>query len=265
MTQRYSNNAICLLGATLSDSATSFVFETGFGDLYPEAGATSPSGDDWFKVVLTDATGEIEIIYVYTRASGSDLAADCIRGREGTAARAWASGAVIKLAPTAKDLENALQVIPSGSRMVFQQSTAPLGWTKDTTHNNKALRIVSGSVVNGGTVDFTAAFSAKTITGTVSVAGHALTIAQMPSHEHDLFQSRSGANTKIYTERSMYLNFGTITQATREWDDRLANANGEIKAAATGGGQAHTHGATFTGGGMDLAVRYVDFIICTKD
>ena len=261
MAQRYSNNAICLLGATLSDTATSFVFETGFGDLYPEAGATSPSGDDWFKVVLTDATGEIEIIYVYTRASGSDLAADCIRGREGTAARAWASGAIIKLAPTAKDLENALQVIPAGSRMLFQQSTAPSGWTKDTTHNNKALRIVSGSVVNGGTVDFSTAFSAKTITGTV--AGHAITIAQMPSHGHDLDQGMSGANRKVYTETSMYLNFGTVTQATRHWFDRLANPEGEIKAAQVGGGQAHSHG--FTGGGIDLAVKYVDFIICTKD
>ena len=29
--------------------------------------------------------------------------------------------------------------VPSGSRMLFQQSSAPTGWTKDTSLNNRAL------------------------------------------------------------------------------------------------------------------------------
>ncbi len=38
----------------------------------------------------------------------------------------------------------------SGKKMLFQQSTGPTGWTKDTTHNDKALRVVSGTASTGG-------------------------------------------------------------------------------------------------------------------
>ena len=45
------------------------------------------------------------------------------------------------------DLQNLQGVLsaPSGTRMLFQQATAPTGWTTDATHNDKALRIVNGS------------------------------------------------------------------------------------------------------------------------
>ena len=43
---------------------------------------------------------------------------------------------------------------PSGTSMLFQQTSAPTGWTKQTTHNDKALRIVTGSVGTGGSVAF---------------------------------------------------------------------------------------------------------------
>ena len=32
----------------------------------------------------------------------------------------------------------------SGTKVVFAQASAPTGWTQDTTHNDKALRVVSG-------------------------------------------------------------------------------------------------------------------------
>jgi hypothetical protein len=38
--------------------------------------------------------------------------------------------------------------------MLFQQTAAPTGWTKDTTHNDKALRLTSGTVGTGGSVAF---------------------------------------------------------------------------------------------------------------
>ena len=31
--------------------------------------------------------------------------------------------------------------IPSGTSMLFQQTAAPTGWTKQTTHNDKAIRL----------------------------------------------------------------------------------------------------------------------------
>ena len=43
----------------------------------------------------------------------------------------------------------------SGTKMLFQQSTAPTGWTKDTTnYNDHALRVVTGTASSGGTNAF---------------------------------------------------------------------------------------------------------------
>ena len=50
------------------------------------------------------------------------------------------------------------QAFPTGTAMLFAQTSAPTGWTKSTTHNNKALRVVSGSASSGGSNSFTTAF-----------------------------------------------------------------------------------------------------------
>jgi hypothetical protein len=52
-----------------------------------------------------------------------------------------------------------VDALPTGTKMLFQQTTAPVGWTKDVANDNKALRIVSGTVGTGGSVAFTTAFS----------------------------------------------------------------------------------------------------------
>jgi hypothetical protein len=64
-----------------------------------------------------------------------------------------------------------------GTVMLFVQTAAPTGWTKSTTHDNKALRVVSGSVTTGGTQNFTAVLNGN-------VGATTLTTAQMPSHTH---------------------------------------------------------------------------------
>jgi len=59
--------------------------------------------------------------------------------------------------------------IPSGTAMMFAQGSAPTGWTKSGSHNNKALRVVSGSGGgSGGSVGFTSAFTSHSTSGTVS-------------------------------------------------------------------------------------------------
>ena len=46
--------------------------------------------------------------------------------------------------------------IPSGTRMLFQQTSAPTGWTKVTSGvDNRALRLVSGTAGTGGSNSFT--------------------------------------------------------------------------------------------------------------
>lgn len=86
--------------------------------------------------------------------------------------------------------------LPSGTRMLFQQSAAPPGWTKDTAHDNTGIRIVSGNVGSGGTMNYTDAFTTRTPAGAVNASGTVgnttLTTAQIPSHAHT-FTSSSGS------------------------------------------------------------------------
>ena len=56
-----------------------------------------------------------------------------------------------------------VQPFPSGTKMLFQQTNAPTGWTKVTTHNNKALRVVSGSASSGGSNAFTNTLASRGI------------------------------------------------------------------------------------------------------
>jgi hypothetical protein len=146
--------------------------------------------------------------------------------------------------------------IPSGTKMLFVQTNAPTGWTKDTSNNNKALRVVSGTASSGGSVGFTTAFASQAVSGTVGTTGATtLTEAQIPSHTHVL-----GVNTVDSTSIVPPNNL------------RLADFSGGIGSSpprssnATGGGGSHTHsGGTFTGTAIDLAVQYVDVIMATKD
>jgi hypothetical protein len=151
--------------------------------------------------------------------------------------------------------------------MSFQQSAAPTGWTKDTTAalNDTAMRIVTGSVVNGGSVAFTTAFASQTPTGSVSitaVSGSAgattLTTPQIPSHNHTIATAGGG------TPNNQMLQAG----ATNSASSALQN----VTAGNTGGGGSHTHpfsfssgSGTFTGNAINLAVKYYDFIIATID
>ena len=63
--------------------------------------------------------------------------------------------------------------IPTGTVMLFAQGSAPVGWVKNTGHNNKALRVVSGGGGgSGGNRAFTTAFAdAQSTGGSVDSSG----------------------------------------------------------------------------------------------
>ena len=66
-----------------------------------------------------------------------------------------------------------VQPFPSGTKMLFQQTAAPTGWTKVTSSvDNKALRIVSGTVGSGGNQTFTGAFASRTPAGNIAASGN---------------------------------------------------------------------------------------------
>jgi microcystin-dependent protein len=121
----------------------------------------------------------------------------------------------------------------SGTLMLFQQTAAPTGWTKQTTHDNKALRVVSGTAGSGGSVDFTTAFASGTTGATT------LTTTQIPSHTHLINKSTGG----VVAGGAGMAAGATNTTATSQ---------------ATGGGGSHDHS-------LSLGVLYVDVIIASKD
>jgi hypothetical protein len=130
---------------------------------------------------------------------------------------------------------------PSGTTMLFVQTSAPTGWTKSTTHDNKALRVVSGTAGSGGSTAFTSVFASRTPSGTVGAT--TLTEAQMPSHTHSIVS--------------------VAFNKTGNPGGTSASNAGSTTTGATGGGTSHDH--SFTGTAMDFAVQYVDVIIATKD
>lgn len=142
---------------------------------------------------------------------------------------------------------------PVGTALIFQQTAAPTGWTKVTTNDNAALRIVSGTAGTGGTVAFTTAFSASN-----TVDGTAISTAQMPVHNH-------GVNDPSHNHQSNYL--GSFTPAVSTgWAGSGGSYGGIYTSAASTGisiqnaGSGSTHNHTLA----NLAVKYVDAIVCTK-
>ena len=149
----------------------------------------------------------------------------------------------------------------SGTVMLFAQTSAPTGWTKNTTTgDNSALRVTTGAASTGGSVGFTTAFASQTPTGSVSitaVSGTAgattLSTPQIPSHSH------------------------TLPASTNVTGGPSPSAGGEPFVASqstgsTGGGGSHTHpfsfssgSGTFTGNAINLAVQYIDVIRATKN
>ena len=147
--------------------------------------------------------------------------------------------------------------IPSGSVMLFVQTAAPTGWTKSTTHDNKALRVVSGTASSGGSSAFTTAFGTPSVSGSVSLSGSVgsttLSTAQLASHNHSLtYLSYNQCEPTKYYEVSQSPGFSS------------ARTTG-----STGSNSSHSH--SFSGSGSlssataSINVQYVDVIIATKD
>jgi hypothetical protein len=139
--------------------------------------------------------------------------------------------------------------IASGTAMLFKQTAAPTGWTKDTvSNNNSSFRVVTGAASTGGSVDFSAAFVSQTVAGTVgSYGSFTLTTTELPAHTHTL-QAGNASPPGGYLGGANAIDRGTQTTSS------------------TGGGGGHSHtGGTFTGTAINLAVKYVDFIVATKN
>jgi hypothetical protein len=188
---------------------------------------------------------------------------------------------------TATTFSGAWENLPAGTVMLFVQTSAPTGWTKSTAHDNKALRVVSGSASSGGSVAFTTAFASQAVTGTV--ASYTLTTADIPSHNHSATSTSTSSSTSSVTDSGHTHPFTTFSTAGLAVQGGVVGINyitastgGTTSSATTGvtvgtttttststsigntgGGGGHAHG--FSAPNINLAVQYVDVIIATKN
>lgn len=152
--------------------------------------------------------------------------------------------------------------IPAGAVTNFANASAPTGWTQVTTYNNYAMRIVSGTGAGtGGSVGFTTAFASQTPAGTIGAT--TLSTSQMPGHAHSIYgQSTSGINGVGSGASTAKGIAGDASNNTYGYYF-TAPGNGAQYIQNTGGGGSHDH--TFTGTAINLAVQYVDNILCQKN
>ena len=144
----------------------------------------------------------------------------------------------------------------AGTRMLFQQTSAPTGWTKVTSGvENKALRITTGTVGSGGSNNFTSVLN-NTVSsgGSGSISAHTLSESEMPQHRH---------RVDTYNEfGNRYSNWAT------EGGYRQAHAHGTRRPPWTqniGSSSSHTHSFSFSAGSFNLNVQYEDVIIASKN
>lgn len=131
-------------------------------------------------------------------------------------------------------LNNAFQ---SGTLMPFQQTSAPLYWTKQVTHNNKALRVVSGTASSGGSNSFSSVLNT-----TLGVSNTTITNATSASHAHNNGLSFTG----FAAATGLSVGHGQVDNGTG------------IATNSVGSDGAHNHV-------FNLDVAYVDLILASKD
>jgi hypothetical protein len=141
--------------------------------------------------------------------------------------------------------------IAPGTVMLFQQTTAPVGWTKLTSNNDSLLRVTSGTASSGGATAFSTVFTTQTGSASVTLSATTLSLTTMPSHSH--FSGFSHIMESGYPSlMRSFQNMGTGAPSS--------------SSDPVGGGQSHTHALTGTlTSSINLAVQYVDMIQASKN
>ena len=253
-------------GIVVGAGKTNFVYNDGSNVVDAvKLGTMSEQNDNAVDISGGEITGLTNLTTTAATIGGGDLNVTGLiklNGDQGTVNQYLGSNAGAD--PTWQTIPAAAVVIPAGTRMLFQQTAAPTGWVKQTTYDNYALRVVSGTATTGGTVAFTTAFTSYSvaIAGTTgnkaaggTVANHTLSNARIPSHTHSYTKVNS-SGTKV----------ASTTKGVAHFTSAAANSG------ASGGSQAHNHGFTgsnhnhsFSGSStVNVDVQYVDVIIATK-
>lgn len=146
---------------------------------------------------------------------------------------------------------------PTGTRALWQQTSAPLGWTKDTSHNNKALRLTSGTVGSGGSVGF------STLFGRTATDSFTISQANLPNVN---FVVAAGQTVSVTGTLSRLAgNAGAGSTGLSIAANAIEGLNMTSTGMVTSTGTAASGGSgTSMTAAIDMRVSYVDFIIAAK-
>jgi hypothetical protein len=210
-------------------------------------------------------------------------------------ARLTSNGIVFDIANPSNSINSYYWLYPQGTRKLFYQASAPVGWTQVTTAtspgpvntniNNLALRVVNNTT-NGGTWgtggvqgNIGQAFT-TILTGTggnlsfsysgtfpigvpvplaTIIGPTTLSISQLPNHTHQgTVAGINGANATPFSNAGARVINGT-------------NATGQMIESTGGGSHTHPFSGTVTftnvtsAGDILLDVQYIDVIVCQLD
>lgn len=217
MAQQFKNNARALLVAGISDTDTSFVIESAKADLFPVANTGAnpvPAVTDWFKVTLQNPSGAVEIVAVRTRAAGSGIMSNVLRGQDGTTPLNFLAGTVVGLRITADDVQTALD-LPNQNNTFSGNNTFtgavsgqglinllyPVGsvYINATNNTNPGTLFGVGTWVAFGAGRVPVGFDASNALFNAAEETGGSYDATLPSHSHGFSGSTSGAGAHSHT------------------------------------------------------------------
>jgi hypothetical protein len=150
-------------------------------------------------------------------------------------------------------------IAPAGTVMMFVSSTPPVGWTQQVTADDHMLRHVGGGAGGGtGGTDSPISWDSSHVHSTT---GHALIESELPAHRHQNIVNQNEGTVGVQVNESV------IYQAGGDRDYRLEFSATEPlygRTSLTGGGAAHDHGDTGTGGST-FTPKYLNVISAVKD
>lgn len=146
------------------------------------------------------------------------------------------------------------RMFPAGTRMVFQQTTPPTGWTKETgaAYDDAALRFETGTIGTGGSQSFNMTFASRTFTGTVG--DDIPSIAKTAAHAHvDAKKTYNGVGggggNRFLVDALSNVSSGN-------------NQDTPTTSTSVGSGTAHDHSLTMNA--ANFAVKYVEACVAEK-